>query len=144
MAVQLKLLPPAPPPVGLYFRPGWNDHIVVRQVLAEGRAPSGLVFEARFGSRHSDLREAAIAAELDAVLDTGAMELWTTAGRYLTGLQDVPWGWAADETAPALFGEKGHQLVRGVAEQVKTLGTTSVLAHAWSRSAASSSLGRLR
>ena len=54
---QLKLLPPSKPRLGLYLRPGRNDHTVFQQLLAENRAVSGLVLDARHMSRHQHLRE---------------------------------------------------------------------------------------
>ena len=55
MSPQLQLLPPVPPPIGLYIRPGWNDHVLLQQLINEGKGPTGLVFDVRFGNRHRDL-----------------------------------------------------------------------------------------
>jgi hypothetical protein len=127
MSPQLQLLPPVPPPIGLYVRAGWNDHIVLQQLLVEGRAPTGLVFDARFGQRHRDLWEAAIDAHLDAVLDPGAQELWSPAGRFLGGLAEVPWAAVADEGEPGLRGEVGRQLAALIGQYVADRGFGSVL-----------------
>lgn len=128
MSPQLQLLPPIPPPVGLYVRPGWGDHLVLQQLLVEGKAPTGFVFDARYGLRQRDLWDAAIDAELDAVLDPDVQELWTPAGRTLSGLADVPWSWVADQGEPALRGAAGADLLSALAEHVADNGFTSLLA----------------
>lgn len=127
MSPQLQLLPPVPPPVGLYIRPGWNDHVVLQQVLVEGHAPTGFVFDARFGSRHRELWEATTDAHLDAVLDPGMQELWSPAGRTRSGLMDLPWAGVADEGEPGLRGEGGRQLVGQIAQYVTDHGFGAVI-----------------
>ncbi len=127
MSPQLQLLPPTPPPVGLYIRPAWNDHVVLQQVLVEGHAPTGFVFDARFGVRHRDLWEATTDARLDAVLDPGTQELWSPAGRALGGLKDLPWASVADEGEPGLRGEGGRQLVGRMAQYVTDHGFGAVI-----------------
>lgn len=118
MSPQLQLLPPIPPPVGLYIRPGWNDHLILQQLIVERRAPTGIVFSARFGARHRELWEAAVDAGLDAVLDPNLQELWTPAGRLLTGLDAVRWSSIADQGEPALRGAAGRELVSMMADHV--------------------------
>jgi len=104
MSPQLHLLPPVPPPVGLYIRPGWNDHVILQQLIVEGRAPTGLVFDARFGARYQELVEVSVDANLDSVLDSNVQELWSPAGRLLTGLDAIRWSSIAGEGARGLRG----------------------------------------
>lgn len=118
MAPQLQLLPPTPPPVGIFLRPGWTDHIVLQQLLVEGRAPNGYVFDARYGARQRELWEAAVDADLDAVLDPNVQELWTPAGRLLSGLGDIPWSSVADQGEPGLRGAAGQELATKLADHV--------------------------
>jgi len=128
MSPQLQLLPPIPPPVGLYVRPGWNDHLILQQLVVEGRAPTGFVFDARYGDRQRDLWEAAVDANLDAVLDPNAQELWTPAGRQLSGLHGVAWSSVADQGEFSLRGAEGEALVSLLADHIAANHFTSVLA----------------
>lgn len=128
MSPQLQLLPPLRPELGLYVRPGRNDHVVLQQLLVEGLAPTGFVFEARLGIRHEDLWQAAVDAGVDAVLDGNVQELWAPAGAHLSGISDVPWAFAAAAGEPQLRGEIGDALVASIAGYVKDHGFTAVLA----------------
>ena len=128
MSPQLQLLPPVPPPVGLYIRPGWNDHVILQQLIVEGRAPTGLVFDARFGPRHQELMEVSVDANLDSVLDPNVQELWSPAGRLLTGLDAIRWSSIAGEGARGLRGPAGRQLVSMLADHVEENHFGSVLA----------------
>jgi hypothetical protein len=116
------------PHLGLYIRPARNDHVVLQQLIVEGRAPTGFVFEARFGSRHEVLWQAAIDANLDAVLDTNAQEMWTPHGEHLGGLQETRWAFAVTAGEPQLRGEVGNALTAQIAAEVSEKGFTSVLA----------------
>ncbi len=124
---QLQLLPPVRPPLGLYVRPGQNDHVVLQQLILEGRAPTGLVFEARRGRRHADLLDVAVDAGLDAVLDPNTQEAWSLGGRALSGVAEFPWASPADGDETALQGTAGDDLVESIAHYVKKFGFTSVL-----------------
>lgn len=128
MTRQLKLLPPAKPRLGLYLRPGRNDHTVFLQLLAEGRAVSGVVLDARHGARHTTLREALIDNGVHAVLDSNFMELTTAGGRTLAGLSGLPWSQHADATAPALRSGTGRTIVVEIAEAVQRGEYSAVLA----------------
>jgi hypothetical protein len=125
---QLQLLPPLRPPLGLYVRPGRNDHVVLQQLIVEGRAPTGLVFEARLGNRHEDLWQTAADAGIDTVLDTNTQELWSVGGRSLSGVMELPWALVAEAADPALRGKAGDELVSRIASYVRQCGFTSVLA----------------
>ena len=128
MSPQLQLLPPVPPPVGLYLRPGWNDHVTLQQLIIEGRAPTGIAFDARFGVRHRELLDVSVDAGLDTVLDPNAQELWSPGGRLLAGVNALPWAPTAADSEPALRGVAGDSLVRAIVDYVRTIGFGSVLA----------------
>lgn len=117
-----------PPPVGLYVRPGRNDHLLLQQLLIEGRAPTGLVFDARFGDRHKDLREAAVDVNLDAVADANAQGLWSPLGRTLFGIDQLPWTWVGDAGDSQLWLTGGDQLASALADYVAHNHFGSVLA----------------
>ncbi len=82
MKAQLTLLSPAKPSLGLYLRPGWNDHTVFLRLLAEDKAVSGLVLDARHQERHRLLREALVGNGVHAVLDTDFMQMSNGTARW--------------------------------------------------------------
>jgi hypothetical protein len=128
MNSQLRLLQPTKPRLGLYLRPGRNDHTVFTALLAEGRAVSGLVLDARNLERHRQLRENLIGNGVHAVLDTDFMEMSTTGGTVLAGLDTFPWRRFAQATASQLRGQAGRDLAATVADSVATLDFSAVLA----------------
>ena len=90
MSRQLKLMQPAKPRLGLYLRPGRNDHTTFLQLLAENRGFSGLVLDARHTNRHRALREALVYNVIHGVLDPAFLEASTPGGRVIAGLADLP------------------------------------------------------
>ena len=86
-------------PLGLFFRPGREDHTVVKQLLSEGRVGmSGVVLDPCHSEFQKSLRTEMFQRNLDVVLDTGMMELATPAG-HTAARQQLPWA-----------GEEPHQL----------------------------------
>lgn len=128
MRAQLTLLTPAKPRLGLYLRPGRNDHTVFMQLLAEDKAVSGLVLDARHLTRHRQLRESLIGNGVHAVLDTDFMQLTTPGGSVLAGLDGLPWRQFADATPVELRGRVGRELAATIADSVDDLGYSAVLA----------------
>jgi hypothetical protein len=64
----IRLLRPVGPPLGLYLRPGRNDHHVLIEKLQSGTANlSGLVFDPCQEQRHEELLETAQERELGAI-----------------------------------------------------------------------------
>lgn len=114
--------------MGLYLRPGRNDHTVFQQLLAENRAVSGLVLDARHMSRHQHLREELGDNGVMAVLDTQVMELSTPGGAALAGLAALPWASVASTGASDLRGRAGRLVARAIAEAVDVGGFGAVLA----------------
>ena len=83
---------PVSPPLAGYFRPGWNDHTVILQVISERmpRCLSGILCDPSYERRHGELWKEAARGGVETVLDTRAMELATSVG--LATLRDrVPW-----------------------------------------------------
>ena len=128
MTRQLQLLPPAKPRLGLYLRPGRNDHTVFLQLLAEGRSVSGLVLDARHSVRHRSLREALVDNGVHAVLDSNFMELATTGGGTLAGLQHLPWSDLGGAAPSDLRSTQGRKLAVEIAEEVRIGEYSAVLA----------------
>jgi hypothetical protein len=127
---QLKLLQPAKPKLGLYLRPGRNDHTVFQQLLAEDRAVSGLVMDARHLGRHRQLREELALNGVHAVLDPNVMQMSTPGGSVLAGLDELPWTQFGSAGPRELRGKAGRQLATAIAEVVEELGFSAVLAPA--------------
>ncbi len=128
MSAQLKLLMPAKPRLGLYLRPGWNDHTVFLRLLAEDRAVSGLVLDARQLDRHRQLRENLVGNGVHAVLDTDFMQMSTPGGSVLAGLDNLKWRRYSDATPAQLRGQAGRELASVIADAVASLGFSAVLA----------------
>lgn len=128
MTRQLKLVQPTKPRLGLYVRPGRNDHTTILQLLAEDRAVSGLVLDARHAGRHRALREALVDNGVHAVLDPNLMEAATPGGRMMAGLTDVPWVAYADTSPEDLKGRAGAALAELIADAVHAGEFSAVLA----------------
>ncbi len=76
-----RLICPLPDPLGLYIRPGFNDHTVLLQLLAEDRLNiTGVVFDASHHKRHAELRQEIPKHNIHAILDPCTMELATVGG----------------------------------------------------------------
>lgn len=128
MRAQLKLLPPTKPRLGLYLRPGRNDHTVFQQLLAEDRAVSGLVLDSRHYARQEDLRDALSANGVHAVLDTDFMEASTPGGIVLAGIAELPWASYVSADPASLRGPTGTKLASLIADRVSDGGFSAVLA----------------
>lgn len=128
MGAQLKLLPPAKPRLGLYLRPGRNDHTVFQQLLSEDRAVSGLVLDSRHFARQDDLRDALIANGVHAVLDTDFMEAATPGGSVLAGMADLPWAALVSSDPTVMRGEAVRRLAGLIADRVGAGSFSAVLA----------------
>jgi hypothetical protein len=83
---------PAPDPLGLYIRVGWNDHRELLDLLARGDAHCfGFIFNADYLPRHLELLERVLESRLDAVLDFRTQPS-ATIGGHSAGLVNLPWG----------------------------------------------------
>src|SRR5437762_2014850 len=88
----LRVLHPVREPLGLFLRPGRNDHRVLCQLLSEDRTGmSGVVFDAEFTDRQEELRGEVSRRNLEALLDPRLMELATTSG-FTERRASLPWG----------------------------------------------------
>lgn len=102
--------------MGLYLRPGRNDHLVLGQALVAGQDNlSGFVFDPCLETRHTDLRETAIDRELETVLDPRSVELSTEGGLSRSGVAGLPW--SLDAVEP----QTPHQLEAQVSQFAETL-----------------------
>ena len=85
-------LRPVQPPLGLYFRPGHNDHGALLQPLSEGSpAFSGVVLSAARYARHEELSQEVRNRHMEVVLDPHTVELATPNGFERPALAALPW-----------------------------------------------------
>lgn len=115
-----RLLRPVGPPLGLYLRPGRNDHTPLTALMAENRANlTGLVLDPCLADRHEDLRVEAAKRGLETVLDPRTVELSTVGGITRSGVPTLPWaGDALPHTPEMLDASTGDLLVQKITETV--------------------------
>lgn len=127
-----RLLRPVGAPLGVYLRPGRNDHNVLLQLFVEGRTDlSGVVFDPMLDGRQGELRSETRRHRLEAVLDPRSVDLATVGGVARSHVDELPW--AGDElphTPEALAGAGGRAFVDALAEHVVARDYTAVLAPA--------------
>ena len=117
-----------PLPLGLYFRPGLNDHWELLKLLAENhRDFSGLVFDATLDSRQDELRKSALRRGLDSILDTRAMELATPSG--FTGTRTgLAWAGQRQHRPVDLTAQGGEDMIAQIVDHARQRLYTAVLA----------------
>lgn len=125
-----RTLRPAPEPLGNFIRPGYNDHTVLGQALAEGRGSgSGLVINPVHFARQAQLVQAAHATGVETILDSKSLELSSPGGFAVHGVPDLPWASEAGMHSPSqLAGVEGDRFVRELAEFAAESGVSGVLA----------------
>ena len=102
-----------PQPLGLYFRPGWNEHRDVLAALETGRTGFfGVAFDPTHMDRQKELRERVLGAQLDSVLDprTQAAAL---PGGFSEGLGNLPWGLGRQHRRDDFQGVLGQRQIVG-------------------------------
>lgn len=127
--MQPRAVRPAPEPLALYLRASRNDHRALMNLLAAGDTSCfGVVFDAAQEDRHKELKEQVLAARLDAILDTKAMQL-ALPGGYTKALAKLPWADKDRMHLPGDFlGMAGRRLVAAIGDHVVQHGYTEVLA----------------
>lgn len=126
----VRLLRPVGDPLGLYLRPGRNDHVVLGQALVAGQTNlSGLVFDPCLGERHAELLEATADKRLEAILDPRSVELGTEGGLALSTVKDLPWslGGLAPHT-PSRLKQEGDRFVEALVSYAVEHSYSAVLA----------------
>jgi hypothetical protein len=100
-----RLLRPVGPPLGLYIRPGRNDHAALLALFAEGHTDmSGLVLSPSLEDRHAELRGEAQRHGLETVLDPRSVELATPGGITRSGVAMLPWAGGQLPHSPETLG----------------------------------------
>lgn len=123
-----RLIREIPPPLGLYFRPGLNDHWECLKLLAEShRDFSGLVFDATLDTRQDELRRQTLRRGLDAILDTRAMELATPSG-FTGGRANLAWAGERPHQPADLGAQVGQDMIGKIVDHVQRRSYTALLA----------------
>jgi hypothetical protein len=118
---------PASEPLGLFLRPGYNDHKVVLQLLSEGRSSlTGVVFDPSAISIQEELRTEVRRRNLWAVLDSRLMEMATPNG-YTERRSTLPWGGAGPHRPQDLSGAAGQSIAAALVEFITKHGFNAVL-----------------
>jgi len=127
--MQPRAVRPAPEPLALYLRAGRNDHLALMNLIAAGDTSCfGVVFDAAQEDRHKELKEQVLAARLDAILDTKAMQL-ALPGGYTNTLAKLPWADKERMHLPGDFqGMAGRRLMAAIGDHAVQHGYTEVLA----------------
>lgn len=125
----LRLVRPAPDPLGLYVRAGRIDQKDIQTFITAGSGGlTGVVFEAKRVASQKELLALVLDRGLDAVLDPQTQAM-ATAGGYSESLGRLPWASGRPHTI-ADFGNDIARRVRAdkIAEFVVKHGFTQVLA----------------
>ena len=123
----LRLVRAAAEPLGLFVRPGHNDHRVLSQLLSEGRtAMTGVVFDPTNLSVQDELKSEVVRRNLWAILDARLMEL-ATPGGHNSRRATLPWA-APDPHRPQdLSGAGGARAAAALVEFVSQHGFNGIL-----------------
>ena len=114
----LRLVRPISEPLGVYVRPGHNDHRSLLQLLSEGRSSmTGVVFDPTLIAVQEELRNEVRQRRLWAVLDTRLMELATPNG-HNERRAALPWGGPEVHRPQDLSGAAGRAASREIVEFV--------------------------
>jgi hypothetical protein len=118
----------APAPLGLYLRVGRNDHTVLLELIARGDAQCfGLIPEATAAKRHRELRQQALAAGLDTILDPRTQAA-ATIGGHSQELAALPWGLARPHRLEDFKDAAGQRRMASIADFALEQSFTQVLA----------------
>ena len=124
----LRLIGSTEEPLGLFFRPGHNDHLVLCQLLSEGcSAMTGVVFDPGYVGPQEALRAEVQRRSLWAVLDPRMMEL-ATAGGFTQRRAALSWAGERPHQSNDLTGAAGNAVMDELAAFVGAHGFNAVLA----------------
>lgn len=124
-----RLIRPVGPPLGLYMRPGRNDHTATLEFLGERPGGlSGVVFDPCIEGRQRELRLETVNAGIDAVLDPRSVELSTEVGFERVAPGRLPWAASSPHGPSSLAGPNGEAFAESLAAYVLDKGFSAVLA----------------
>ncbi len=111
-------------PLALFVTPGWQDHLVLSQLLSEGAAGmSGMIFDPCCEKLHGSLKDAARKKGLWCVLDTKMLEI-STPGGFTSRRHELPWAPLKPHTIGDFAGQKTDDICRRIAQFVSDYGYT--------------------
>jgi len=88
---RLRIVRPAPDPLGLYIRAGRTDQKELQTfITSRALAFTGVVFEAKRATHQKELLTLVLEEGLDAVLDPQTQQM-ATIGGYAIGMDKLPW-----------------------------------------------------
>ena len=129
VAPRIRLVRPAPDPLGLYLRVGHNGQKEMQSFIASGDAAlSGIVFDARKVTKHKELLSQVLERRIDAVLDPLTQAMGTIGG-YADSMGTLPWC-AKRAHAPEDFATEfaRHKFADEIAQFAIAHGFTQILA----------------
>jgi hypothetical protein len=123
----IRLVRPITEPLGLFLRPGHNDHRILLQLLSEGRSSmTGVVFDPTSIGAQEELRNEVRRRNLWAVLDTRFMELATPNG-HNEKRAALPWAGPTVHRPQDLSGAAGQSAAKAVVEFADRNGFNALL-----------------
>ena len=123
-----KIVRSVPDPLGLYLRPGHNDHRTLLNFLAKGnKSFFGVVFDPTKHDRHSELREQILDSNLDAILDPRTIRS-SLPGAFSPSMGTLPWGKERPHIYEDFEGVSGRRLIGSIASFACDHGFTQVMA----------------
>lgn len=126
---RLRLVRPAPEPLGLFIRAGRVAHEDLQNFITSRAASfTGVVFEAKRVLQQKDLLSHALDRGLDAVLDPLTQQM-ATVGGYTSMMNNLPWSEKRPHVLSDLTSEfKQRRMAEEVAQFAVRYGFTQVLA----------------
>jgi hypothetical protein len=125
----LRVLKPAEPPLGLYLRPGRNDHHKLIDLISEGELTcTGFVLDASLNERQRELRDEAARLSFETVLDPRIAELATEGGFATAPCDRLPWAPEEAHQVGDLRDSGGTALAEALADFACDEGYNAVLA----------------
>ena len=113
--------------LGLYFRPGYNQHKEMLDALAGGKKRfTGLVVEAGNIDRHQELVAHANHIGLDVILDPKTQAM-ATPGGHTVSMAKLPWGLERPHMLDDFSDVKGREISRSIAEFAEKHGCKEIL-----------------
>jgi hypothetical protein len=124
-----RLIKPVPPQLAGYFRPNRHDHKRLADFLSAGAhaALEGLIFDPVLDGLHQELYAEVQERQIEAVLDTRAMEL-AMPGGFTDALSKLPWASSQTHLPRDFIRERGRQFVDAIVQWVKERHLSAVLA----------------
>jgi hypothetical protein len=115
-------------PLGVFFRPGRDGHTVIERILTEEQVGLlGAVFDASYCDTQSELITGLVERGLDAILDTGLMELATPVGHH-SSRSKLPWADPSPSRSEDFSASKSEAIAEQITEFVAEHGFSAVLA----------------